>query len=68
MRVGYIGAPLSTAISFNLISVLSLLYGLMYAPREAWTPISSKVFKSLGLLVQLGTAGVGMFGEHGEMC
>lgn len=64
IRLGYIGAPISTAFSFNLISVLTLVYGLLYAPREAWEPISSKMFKSLGLLVQLGLAGVGQLASE----
>jgi MATE family multidrug resistance protein len=58
-RLGYKGAPISTAISFNLISVLTLAYGMLYSPPEAWHPPSSKSFKSLGFLMQLGLAGVG---------
>lgn len=60
-RLGYKGAPISTALSFNLIAVLTLAYGILYSPTEAWHPPSSKSIKNLGLLIQLSLAGVG---EH----
>jgi len=66
LRMGYIGAPIATAISFNLISILSLTYALLWAPREAWHPLNDghgwrRVFAtdSLGYLTKLGLAGVG---------
>lgn len=60
MRFGYIGAPIAAAISVNLGSLLFLLYGVFVAPRTAWYPFSHRAFTSLGVLVQLGLAGVGM--------
>ena len=54
-----IGAPIATAISFNLISIASIIYGVFYVPRTAWHPLSRRSFTSLGVLVQLGLAGVG---------
>jgi MATE family multidrug resistance protein len=60
IRLGFIGAPIATAISFNLISLMSIFYGVFYVPRTAWYPLSSRMFTSLGVLVQLGLAGVGM--------
>ncbi|KAG6915212.1 hypothetical protein DXG01_012683 [Tephrocybe rancida] len=59
IRLGFIGAPIATAISFNLVSLLSLAYGIMYVPRKAWYPIGRRSFTSLGVLVHLGLAGVG---------
>lgn len=59
-HLGFIGAPIATAISFNLISIISLFYGIFYVPRTAWHPLSRRCFTSLGVLVQLGLAGVGM--------
>ncbi|KAI0795658.1 MATE efflux family protein [Abortiporus biennis] len=59
IRLGFIGAPIATAISFNLISICSIIYGIFYVPRTAWHPISTRCFTSLGVLVQLGLAGVG---------
>ncbi|KAF9476806.1 MATE efflux family protein [Pholiota conissans] len=59
IRLGFIGAPIATAISFNLISLLSILYGIFYAPRTAWHPLSRRMFTSLGILINLGLSGVG---------
>ncbi|KAL0958292.1 hypothetical protein HGRIS_000439 [Hohenbuehelia grisea] len=59
IRLGFIGAPLATAISFNLVSLASILYGVFYVPKTAWYPFSRRMFTSLGILVQLGLGGVG---------
>ncbi|KAG5638933.1 hypothetical protein H0H81_008702 [Sphagnurus paluster] len=56
-RLGFIGAPLATAISFNFIALLSLLYGVYFAPRKAWHPISMRMFTNLGFLTRLGFFG-----------
>jgi multidrug resistance protein, MATE family len=58
-NLGFIGAPIATAISFNLISICSIIYGVRYIPHTAWHPLSMRCFTSLGVLVQLGLAGVG---------
>lgn len=58
-RLGFIGAPIAAAISMNLISVVSILYGIMFAPRTAWHPLSLRAFQNLGVLARLGVAGVG---------
>ncbi|KAI0330061.1 MATE efflux family protein [Cubamyces sp. BRFM 1775] len=58
-RLGFIGAPIATAISFNLISIMSIVYGVFFVPRTAWHPLSMRCFTSLGVLVQLGLSGVG---------
>ncbi|KAI0341507.1 MATE efflux family protein [Trametopsis cervina] len=58
-RLGFIGAPIATAISFNLISICSIIYGVWFVPKTAWHPLSLRCFTSLGVLVQLGLAGVG---------
>ncbi|KAM6496606.1 MATE efflux family protein [Amanita muscaria] len=59
IRLGFIGAPIATAISFNLISIASIIYGVFFAPTTAWHPISRRMFTSLGVLVRLGLGGVG---------
>ena len=59
VRLGFIGAPIATAVSFNLISILSIIYGVFYVPKTAWHPLSMRCFTSLGVLVQLGLSGVG---------
>lgn len=60
MRFGFIGAPIAAAISVNFGSLLYILYGIFRAPHTAWYPFSRRAFTSLGVLVQLGVAGVGM--------
>ncbi|KAH9946486.1 MATE efflux family protein [Amylocystis lapponica] len=59
IRLGFIGAPIATSISMNLISIASIAYGIIFVPKTAWHPLSSRAFTNLGVLVQLGLAGVG---------
>lgn len=59
IRLGFIGAPIATAISFNLVSILSIGYGVFFVDRRAWYPLSRRMFKGLGVLVSLGFSGVG---------
>ncbi|KAG2003352.1 hypothetical protein CC2G_003960 [Coprinopsis cinerea AmutBmut pab1-1] len=59
IRLGFIGAPIASAISFNLISFFSLAYGIYFVPKTAWHPLSRRMFTSLGILVHLGLSGVG---------
>jgi len=59
IRLGFIGAPIATSISFNLVSVMSIVYGIFFVPNTAWHPISRRSFTHLGVLAQLGIAGVG---------
>ncbi|KAJ7591071.1 mate-domain-containing protein [Mycena floridula] len=65
VRLGYIGAPIATAVSFNLVSLLSIGYAILFLPKwnrlngkSAWHPICRRSFKNLGILVHLGLAGV----------
>ncbi|KAG6889637.1 hypothetical protein C0995_015752 [Termitomyces sp. Mi166 len=57
IRLGFIGAPVASAISMNLMSLFSMLYGRFYAPRKAWHPLSMRLFSNLAILVRLGIAG-----------
>jgi len=59
IALGFIGAPLATAISFNLISIASIVYGIFFVPSTAWNPISRRSFTNLSVLVRLGMAGIG---------
>ncbi|KAJ7255220.1 MATE efflux family protein [Mycena rebaudengoi] len=59
IRLGYIGAPIATACSFNLVSLMSLIYGIFFTSGMAWHPLSRRSFTNLGILVNLGLAGVG---------
>ena len=58
VRLGFIGAPIATATSMNLISVLSIIYGVFYAPRTAWHPLSLRMFTNLKVIIRLGLSGV----------
>ncbi|KAL0060313.1 ethionine resistance protein [Marasmius tenuissimus] len=59
IRLGFIGAPIATATSYYLISIAYIIYGTYYAPKKAWHPITTSMFKDLWLIVKLGLAGVG---------
>jgi len=59
VALGFVGAPLATAISFNLISIASIVYGIYFVPSTAWHPFSRRSFTSLGILVRLGLGGIG---------
>ena len=59
MRLGFIGAPIATMISFYLVSLVSLLFGIYYMPRKGWHPITSQMFTNLGVVTRLGISGIG---------
>ncbi|KAH9051842.1 MATE efflux family protein, partial [Lactarius vividus] len=59
IALGFVGAPLATAISFNLISISSIVYGIFFVPSTAWHPFSRRSFTGLGVLVKLGLGGIG---------
>ncbi|KAF8546284.1 MATE efflux family protein [Imleria badia] len=67
LGLSFPGAPLATALSFNLVSAASIFYGYHYSRPTAWSPITRKSFnpvtgeiwKGWGLLTRLGLAGVG---------
>ena len=59
IRIGFIGGPIAVAISNNLISITSIIYGVFFIPRTAWHPFSMRMFDRLGMLVRLGLAGAG---------
>ncbi|KAG6812437.1 hypothetical protein H0H92_002903 [Tricholoma furcatifolium] len=58
IRLGFKGAPIATAASFTLASILSILYGVYCAPRDAWHPVTTRMLTNLGPLVSLGLAGI----------
>ncbi|KAF8558231.1 MATE efflux family protein [Imleria badia] len=67
LGLSFPGAPLATALSFNLVSAASIFYAYYYVPRTAWLPITrasfnpvtGEIWKGWGLLTRLGLAGVG---------
>jgi hypothetical protein len=60
VALGFVGAPLATAISFNLIAIASIVYGIYFIPRTAWLPFSRRSFTNLGVLIRLGLGGIGL--------
>lgn len=60
IALGFVGAPLATAISFNLIAIASIVYGIYFVPSTAWHPFSRRSFTNLGVLVRLGLGGIGL--------
>lgn len=61
IRLGFIGAPIATSISHNLMSILSAMYGIYFVPRTAWHPLTIRAFTHLGFLAKLSAGGVGKF-------
>ncbi|KAL4073505.1 MATE efflux family protein [Scleroderma citrinum] len=59
LGLSFRGAPIATALSFNLVSLASILYGYYFVPRTAWTPIGREIWNDWGLLARLGIAGIG---------
>ncbi|KAG2366413.1 hypothetical protein BDR07DRAFT_1274548 [Suillus spraguei] len=59
IRLGFIGAPIATSVSYILVSIASVTYGVLFVEKTAWHPLSRRSFTSLGLLVRLGLGGVG---------
>ena len=68
IRLGFIGAPIATTISFNLISIMSIFYGIFLVPKTAWYPLSGRMFEGLGVLVHLGLSGVGKHSFQPTKC
>ncbi|KAL4068850.1 mate-domain-containing protein [Scleroderma yunnanense] len=59
IRLGFIGAPIATAISRNLISIAYIIYGICVVPKTAWHPITTRAFTNLGFLAKLSAGSVG---------
>ncbi|GAA6060186.1 hypothetical protein JCM10212_005187 [Sporobolomyces blumeae] len=64
IRIGFIGAPIATAVSINVMFVTLLVWSILYAPRTAWGGFDKRMFTSLGLNCRLGLAGIAMVGSE----
>ncbi|BGP42920.1 ethionine resistance protein [Rhodotorula kratochvilovae] len=64
LNIGFVGAPIATTISLNVMFLVMLAYALLKAPRDAWGGISKDVFAGLGLNMRLGISGIGMVGSE----
>ncbi|KAI6150066.1 MATE efflux family protein [Pisolithus thermaeus] len=59
LGLSFPGAPIATALSFNLVSLASIAYAYFFVPRTAWCPIGPNIWRGWGVLLRLGVAGVG---------
>ncbi|GAA5883186.1 hypothetical protein JCM16303_006134, partial [Sporobolomyces ruberrimus] len=64
IRLGFIGAPIATAVSINVMFVTLLVYSILYAPRTAWGGFDKRMFSGLGMNCRLGLAGIAMVGSE----
>jgi len=53
VRLGFVGAPLATAMSMNVMFLVSLVYAVNFAPREAWGGFSKGRFETTWALAKL---------------
>lgn len=61
IRLGFVGAPLATACSYNLEALLFIAYACLSADKRAWPGFSfGQAFSKLGTCFTLGMAGIGM--------
>lgn len=60
IRLGFIGAPIATAISMTTMAITSVAYAWFTAPRDAWGGLSMEIFSDLSLNIKLGLAGTAM--------
>ncbi|KAH7882452.1 mate-domain-containing protein [Phlebopus sp. FC_14] len=59
LGLSFPGAPLATALSFNLVSAASLAYAYFFVPRTAWHPIGPGMWTGWSVLWRLGLSGIG---------
>ncbi|MBW0507608.1 hypothetical protein O181_047323 [Austropuccinia psidii MF-1] len=64
IRLGFIGAPIATATSFNLMGLLSLLYCILLAPHSTWPGFTFVIFQDLGLNFKFGLSGFTMIASE----
>ncbi|KAJ1305222.1 hypothetical protein OPQ81_000251 [Rhizoctonia solani] len=63
-RLGFIGAPIASSISFNLSAVIYVGYAYLFVSRKAWHPIGRQSFQGLGTLYRLGLSGTGQIASE----
>ncbi|CAE6534146.1 unnamed protein product [Rhizoctonia solani] len=64
LNVGFIGAPIASSISFNLMAVILLVYARWFIPNTAFHPINRQSFLEIGKLFRLGLSGVGQIASE----
>ncbi|KAF8600068.1 multidrug/Oligosaccharidyl-lipid/Polysaccharide flippase [Ceratobasidium sp. AG-I] len=64
VRLGFIGAPIASSISFTLMACISVSYTAFLVPKTAWHPIGRDSFRELGTLFRLGLSGTGQIASE----
>jgi multidrug resistance protein, MATE family len=60
VRLGFIGAPISTAICQYILLILHYSYAYFYVSRRAWHPLFTRqMFTHLDVVIRLGLSGIG---------
>ncbi|GAA5836748.1 hypothetical protein JCM9279_007648 [Rhodotorula babjevae] len=64
LNLGFLGAPIATTVSLNVMCLVMVLYAVFAAPRDAWGGLSKDCLRDLGLNLRLGISGIGMVGSE----
>ncbi|KAH7345733.1 multidrug/Oligosaccharidyl-lipid/Polysaccharide flippase [Rhizoctonia solani] len=64
LNAGFIGAPIASTISFNLMAIVLLVYAKWFIPNTASHPINQQCFREIGKLFRLGLSGVGQIASE----
>ncbi|KAF8699910.1 Multidrug oligosaccharidyl-lipid polysaccharide flippase, partial [Rhizoctonia solani] len=64
VNAGFIGAPIASSLSFNLMAIISLVYARWFIPNTAFHPINRQCFREIGKLFRLGLSGVGQIASE----
>lgn len=59
-KLGLIGSPLATVITWAFMALAIVLYTVVFVPKDGWPGLSRKAFTGLGENIRLGASGVVM--------
>lgn len=60
----FIGAPIASSISFNLMAIILIVYAKWFIPQTASHPVNRKSFQEIGRLFRLGLSGTGQIASE----
>ncbi|CAE6397622.1 unnamed protein product [Rhizoctonia solani] len=63
-RLGFIGAPIASSISFDLMALAYIIHAYFINSPEAWHPINHLCFQELGKLFKLGLSSTGQIASE----
>ncbi|KAB5589989.1 MATE efflux family protein [Ceratobasidium theobromae] len=64
LNTGFIGAPIASSISFNLMAIILIVYAKWFIPQTASHPVNRKSFQEIGRLFRLGLSGTGQIASE----